>query len=82
MRVVIYFIYLFIIICTSKICIIYCTSTQHQATASVDFEMSSIFGAELKNGKRLCANYIKRRDLYKKRIFFKNLERQKWFEIY
>ena len=25
---------------------------------------ASIFGAELKNGKQLCANYFKRRDRY------------------
>ena len=43
---------------------------------------ASIFGAELKNGKRLCVNYFKRRDLYEKRIIFINLNRQKCFLIY
>ena len=41
-----------------------------------------IFGAELKNGKQLCVNYFKRRDLYEKRIIFINLNRQKCFLIY
>ena len=43
---------------------------------------ASIFGAELKNGKQLCVNYFKRRDLYEKRIIFINLNRQKCFLIY
>ena len=42
---------------------------------------ASIFGAELKNGKQLCANYFKRRDLYEKRIIFINLNGQKCFLI-
>ena len=40
---------------------------------------ASIFGAELKNGKQLCANYFKRRDLYEKRIIFTILNRQTSF---
>ncbi len=36
----------------------------------------------MKNGTGLCVNYLKRRDLYKKGMIFKNLKRQKWFEIY
>ena len=43
---------------------------------------ASIFGAELENGKQLCVNYFKRRDLYEKRIFFINLISQKCFPIY
>ena len=43
---------------------------------------ASIFGAELKNGKQLCVNYFKRRDLNEKRIIFINLNRQKCFLIY
>ena len=43
---------------------------------------ASIFGAELKNGKQLCANYFKRRDLYEKRIIFINLNCQQCFLIY
>ena len=43
---------------------------------------ASIFGAELKNGKQLCANYFKRRDLYEKRIIFINLISQKSFLMY
>ena len=66
------------------------TYTQHQNEREVKiyYRWSSsllgtrIVGAELKNGKRTCANYIERRDLYKKRIIFKNLKRQKWFEIH
>jgi hypothetical protein len=41
--------------------------------------LTSIFGAELKNGNGLRVNYLKRRDLYKKRLIFFNLKRQKWF---
>jgi hypothetical protein len=40
-----------------------------------------IFGAELKNGKALCANYLKQRDLYEKWIIFTILNGQKSFEI-
>ena len=43
---------------------------------------ASIFGAELKNGKRLCVNYLRQRDLYEKRIILHNLNSQKWFKIY
>ena len=43
---------------------------------------ASIFGAELKNGKQLCVNYFKRRDLYEKRIIFINLNSQQCFLIY
>ena len=43
---------------------------------------ASIFGAELKNAKQLCANYFKRRDLNEKRTIFINLKRQKCFLIY
>ena len=43
---------------------------------------ASIFGAELKNGKRLCVNYSKRRDLYEKRIIFTILNRQMSFQIH
>ena len=41
-----------------------------------------IFGAELKNGKQLCVNYFKRRDLYEKRIIFTILNRQMSFQIH
>ena len=44
--------------------------------------MQSIFGAELKNGKQLCANYFKRRDLYEKRIIFIILNPQMSFQIH
>jgi hypothetical protein len=40
-----------------------------------------IFGAELKNGPRLCVNYLRRGDLYEKRIIFENLKAQKCFQI-
>ena len=43
---------------------------------------ASIFGAELKNGKQLCANYFKRRDLYEKRIIFINFNSHQCFLIY
>ena len=43
---------------------------------------ASIFGAELKNGKQLCANYFKRRDLYEKRIIFIILNPQMSFQIH
>ena len=43
---------------------------------------ASIFGAELKNGKQLCVNYFKRRDLYEKRTIFINLNSHKCFLIY
>ena len=43
---------------------------------------ASIFGAELKNGKQLCVNYFKRRDLYEKRIIFTILNRQMSFQIH
>jgi hypothetical protein len=38
---------------------------------------SSIFGAELENGKGLCVNYLMQRDHCENRIIFKNLKRQK-----
>ena len=44
--------------------------------------MTSIFGAELKKCKGLCVNYLKRRDLYEKRIIFINLNSQKCFLIH
>ena len=43
---------------------------------------ASIFGAELKNGKQLCVNYFKRRDLYEKRIIFIILISQKCILTY
>ena len=43
---------------------------------------ASIFGAELKNGKQLCVNYFKRRDLYEKRIIFTVLNRQMSFQTH
>ena len=42
---------------------------------------ASVFGAELKNGKRLSVNYFKRRGLYEKRIIFTILSAQMSFEI-
>jgi len=44
--------------------------------------LSSIFGAELKNGKQLCVNYFKRRDLYENKMIFINSKSQKCFLIY
>ena len=41
----------------------------------------SIVGAELKNGKRLCVNYLRQRDLYERRIIFIILNVQKSFQI-
>ena len=45
-------------------------------------QLTTIFGAELKNGKGFCVNYLKRIDLYEKNIIFAILSSQKWFEIY
>ena len=45
-------------------------------------QLSSIFGAELKNGKRICVNHFKRRDLYEKRLIFTILNHKKCFLIY
>ena len=42
---------------------------------------ASIFGAELKNGKQLCANYLRQGDLSEWRIFFTILNAQISFEI-
>jgi hypothetical protein len=43
------------------------------------WEDASIFGAELKNGERICVNYFKRRDLYEKGIIITILNGQKSF---
>ena len=45
-------------------------------------EDASIFGAELKTGKELCVNYLKRRDLYENRIIFTILKVQMSFKIH
>ena len=42
---------------------------------------ASIFGAELKNSKQLCANYLRQRDLYECWIIFTILNAQTSFHI-
>ena len=49
---------------------------------SPNLQMTSVFGAELKKCKGLCANYLERRDHYEKRVIFMNLKCQMWFEIH
>ena len=41
-----------------------------------NLQLTSIFGAELKKCKGLCVNYLNRKDLYEKRLFFTLLKSQ------
>jgi len=61
-------------LCKCILCIfIFNIYTAFVQTEMVDLRLTSIFGAELKNGKQLCVNYFKRRDRYERSRIYCNL---------
>ena len=70
-------------LCKCILCIfIFNIYTAFVQTEMVDLRLlTSICGAEWKNGKELCVNYFKRRDLYEKKIILTNLSSEKCFLI-
>ena len=73
----------FVIFPTLCICTVINIYTAFVQTEMVDLRLlTSICGAEWKNGKELCVNYFKRRDLYEKTIIFTILTYQMSFQMH